>query len=94
MKGIKKLLKGEKMTNLKNIENLPFTDRAKAFKEEVENAAKKYMIKIKIGWLWTTDDDQLIIENCKEPYEEVYYDTLTDHDIRYYKYGPNPYLVK
>ena len=37
------------MTNLKNIENLPFTDRAKAFKEEVENAAKKYMIKIKIG---------------------------------------------
>ena len=68
------------MADEPKIGNLSFADRAKAFKEKVEKAEKKYMVKINIGWIWTVDNDQLIIEDEKEPHDRLYYETLSEQD--------------
>ena len=61
-----------------------FKDRAAAFKAEVEKAAEKYNVKIDSGWIYTCDDDQVIIEDKLPPNDRLYYDTLTDQERWYY----------
>ena len=74
------VLKTEDIT----IRRWTFKDRAEAFKKEVELAAEKYNVKIDVGYIWTCDDDQIIIEDKLPPNDRLYYETLTEHERRRY----------
>lgn len=60
-------------------QRLPFQIRALRFREAVEKAEKMYQVKIIVSWIWSCDDDQMVIEDQKEPHGRLYYETLRDN---------------